>query len=1222
VEFTILHTCDWHLDPKNRAYVEPPIQDLIEKAREIKPDLVGHTGDLTTHRGSTSDDIAWRIRRDCTHLAEASGRGLVVLKGNHDDEYSAGMHGTLTGILAGAGSPELAYTDKIQIANMPMVTNYVLDDDTAIAIIMIPCPNKVTIRTLEQNSDEEIGDPGALVGQVIQAAIVDARSKGAVPVVLYHGTVGGAKLGNEQMMTRGMDVIVPRTAFRGAAAVLLGHIHRRQTIEFEEGLPKFCYAGAIAPLTWNEELLEPAALLHTIDTETGEHKVQVHKLIVASQLVERTVRADGVDADIEEAIGTELATIPAHARVRIRARALGAVLDRLTPAAQEKLRAEHKLEALSVIEERTDAAAAKFEIDTDLTLVAAMERYLEIKEITGDDADQILELTKQIEGMVEDEHLDARYEMQPLRLQASNWCQYPEIDVDFTKLEPVTAIDGPNYGGKSNFVRAIVFALYRRQLAGEKMENLVRKRTDRAWVQMTFRSGPNTYRVRREIKLASRTGCKTYLWRLDKTSGVIEDESWVPIQKGTAPEVQRQIDALVGTFEIFMAISYAGQNDIDGLLKLTPAEDKDLLVSVLQRNFEQRQKRAKDMRREASDKANTARTELASLHGVLERASAAEAKIPQAQRALQLAREILANAPDPEKDQETIETALGAVSDAKVSLDGERAKASARTTAAARVKELEQATVDAGREAQRITELEAQRKDVPYTTEAQEALDAATAEISELEGARKDLVQSSQEGRLKEDLAAAAKALSTCRRDCETDPELKELVATTERQAQDLGHQKSEVRRLGDLLATAERQAALIDEVPCEGKGWEDAVGIVDMGECKLLADAKAARDRIPALQQNLAGAEAARDYTTIERQKTVDRIAAITEAQAATKAAAEQVVRDGEKALEREQERLKGEAEAIETKLAAARQRQSTANSTIRNASQIREANARISEQIQEIRRAAGDQAAAAERLGRAQATLKAMPPADLAAAEHALAEAEAALERARGCAATNRQDRQTWTQELAAAEAQVKSLEDTVRSSKADRMKADMAKAKLDEQQATMAAMDTYIEAMHRDGIPFLLLEQYAIPTLQQHMNRYLSGTNMRVEISSERETTTGEVRNIVNMEFRDHRGRHPVSMASGQQATALGMSKKNGLADLHASATGTKIWMSLQDEGFGTMKPEHLDAAKATIQDIAKNRGLFMFVSHVQGMPDCAGSLLEVEAEGVDSKIAQTR
>ena len=114
---------------------------------------------------------------------------------------------------------------------------------------------------------------------------------------------------------------------------------------------------------------------------------------------------------------------------------------------------------------------------------------------------------------------------------------------------------------------------------------------------------------------------------------------------------------------------------------------------------------------------------------------------------------------------------------------------------------------------------------------------------------------------------------------------------------------------------------------------------------------------------------------------------------------------------------------------------------------------------------------------------------------------------------------------------------------------------------------------KATTRDGLPFMLLEQFAVPSLRERVNEYLGQTEFRITVETERQTQSGDLRNEIIVQFEDERGFHHLSAASGFQRTAIGIALRAALADLHADATGSEISFAAQDEGFGSMDAENL-------------------------------------------------
>jgi hypothetical protein len=401
------------------------------------------------------------------------------------------------------------------------------------------------------------------------------------------------------------------------------------------------------------------------------------------------------------------------------------------------------------------------------------------------------------------------------------------------------------------------------------------------------------------------------------------------------------------------------------------------------------------------------------------------------------------------------------------------------------------------------------------------------------------------------------------------------------------------VKALDDATVTA----SLIGGVPCGGDTLYTALGQepVDCSPCQFLTRAIAARDNLPTLEAETEAATSGAGEALAAASAASQAIAPL---QAAAEAAATEVreFRDAAAMKAGALSHLIASTLEMERKIAGYNQALTRKGELAADLQAVVEALDRLELEIADLRASSDRRTEIMERatsLGvQVDATARSLEQAKIAltAAAKDLSTTAGSLEAARQRAADVANDKAT-----------------------VEALKVDI---KIIEQRAAIAAL--YCEAVHRDGIPFILLEQFSIPMLQQATNNYLQRTNLAVQVESERELQSGDLRNSVEITFTDHRGRHPVSVASGAQRSSIGSALRHGMAELLARGTGSNIWLAVQDEGFGTLDPDNLEIAKTTLRNIAASRGTFMVISHVPGMSEVADHVLRVVDDGGTSRV----
>jgi DNA repair exonuclease SbcCD ATPase subunit len=173
-----------------------------------------------------------------------------------------------------------------------------------------------------------------------------------------------------------------------------------------------------------------------------------------------------------------------------------------------------------------------------------------------------------------------------------------------------------------------------------------------------------------------------------------------------------------------------------------------------------------------------------------------------------------------------------------------------------------------------------------------------------------------------------------------------------------------------------------------------------------------------------------------------------------------------------------------------------------------------------------------------------------------------------------------------------------------------------KIKQGQGELAVAQAYARAVHRDGLPFLLLEQ-AVPALAAHTNHFLGDAPLKLSI----ETGGPGKREEVSVLFQDDRGTHGLSEASGYQRMHLGASIRAGLIQIQADTMGTKVHHFFLDEGFGAYDQDNLQHGRRMLQLLAERFERVIFITHVEGMKQIADITLVV-VPGADGSRLESR
>lgn len=1177
----ILQFGDLHLEKGNLDISGPALEAIVEIAERERPDLAIFTGDAVTKRGAFFPETAFIFRRAMERIATFCQRGAIAIDGNHDVLFD-GSKSFVVGALAGLETTQSG-TGRIEI-----VSGYPQDINLpGITIAAIPTFDRYRLRTsLDELEvmDKVLGvteatytDSG-IVEAAVRGFLAGAKIEGKPLVAVYHGSIAGAKLGNEQVIRSGIDVPVRADAFSIADVVLMGHIHKAQVVDGPEGQTPMIYNGATCPLGWGEKAIEPSVVMVEVD-ETGFQGFERIALPVVSQMIEGRVELqadDKVSPFIRLSLFAEMA--PAGSQVRITAAGPREVLSLIGNSTGDDLVETHNLRSVTIIKDPNEEKLAGRQVDRDVSIVDAVGIWsdMQVPEIDQDLRAQLVTLATEIEGQVQDERLDAKFDFDPISLQVKNFCQYGEAVLPLSEIKGATMFRGANTAGKSNLARAIPFALYKSIIAGDVMADLIRNGEKTAEVELEFESGGDRYRIKRVLKRGKDRAASSNLFfdvlePDEKSDGTVLGE-WVPAVEGTEPETQAKINDLVGPPDLFFAAAFADQNSIDALLNLRPAEMKDLLATVLHRNFQARVKIASGRRALAEVDRSKAETLIEELsRGFLDAEPAKELLSVNVKTSAEIQAELeLISCDDELKADET--AGVEEVAKAKAAAEG----------AEKRRLDLVELTTEKTRLNKAVDLLGVLRDGLPVLELAAASHDKGAEKLSQT--AKNFHAARNEVDRLAPILSSAVDAVAAAKMAITSLDGLKEKKAL---------EVDADLRVAQQKERSATRSADLVDRVPCGGEvlngnmpGDPLVRPAVDCSTCELLGDAVKAKGTLAEVQELIetlrrkkeTQAEAfGRERTGLEEER--DRLDSIR-ADIADKADRAAAVVEAEAARHKTLTDAVARTTTSATDLAAAKAR-------IESGAGAEDLLAQATEKVDALAGEVEDDSTIAARVAGAEARLSIV--------RKDLDERREKREKGEGELTKLARDR-------AAIEATLEKIEEN--ALRVIELKDTSAAA---EKEIVLFA--SYERALGRDGVPFLLLERYAIPEIQSRVNHYLEPTPWRVTIETDRASVTAGLKPGVYVYFTDERGRHPLSATSGAQSVAIGGSFRQGVADLHSSATGTVIRLAVQDEGFGAFDSENIKAAIETVRRIAERRESFIFISHIDAMESVADHIVEV-------------
>lgn len=246
----LLHASDWHLG--RTTYNEPRRPDhekvhaeTVAIAREFRPDLIVHTGDLFDATAPAFDDMRLGIEM-LDELAEIAP--VVVLAGNHDSPKLFRVFSMLRGPEA-----RVRFIDRARAPGNGGILTFPARDGQAIRLAAIPFVRSTNF--LEEFAAPEdwssvyadnVGRVEDVLGQALRAGYDPARE---ALVFAAHLFVVGAVLGKSERKVHVDDYGTRAEAIPAVTYAAFGHIHQPQALP---GRSWARYAGSPIPLDFGE----------------------------------------------------------------------------------------------------------------------------------------------------------------------------------------------------------------------------------------------------------------------------------------------------------------------------------------------------------------------------------------------------------------------------------------------------------------------------------------------------------------------------------------------------------------------------------------------------------------------------------------------------------------------------------------------------------------------------------------------------------------------------------------------------------------------------------------------------------------------------------------------------------------------------------------------------------------------------------------------------------
>lgn len=361
----LLHTSDWHLGRETYGVPRRPdheavIEEIVGLARNVKPNLIIHSGDLFDGPRPSYDDLSLGIDA-LQRLGDIAP--VVVVCGNHD---SPALFRLITQV-AGPTSP-VRFVDVARLPEDGGVIAVPGDRDEVIRLVTLPFihANRL-VNGFEDPSLRTVlyADRVAAIERRLATGLTTGFN-GKTDILLFaaHLYVGGATYGRSERSLHVSEAYASRVeALPTVSYAALGHIHKPQALP---GGASGRYAGSPIQLDFGEEGEDKTAVV--VSAAPGKPAVIEARPLSAGR---RLVRIAGTLEELAVRAGTAKGNL-VHVTLRTE--------EQLVNAADEVAARLPGAVLLDVVEEvasrRLSLAEAPDAQERDVTMPELFEQYM------------------------------------------------------------------------------------------------------------------------------------------------------------------------------------------------------------------------------------------------------------------------------------------------------------------------------------------------------------------------------------------------------------------------------------------------------------------------------------------------------------------------------------------------------------------------------------------------------------------------------------------------------------------------------------------------------------------------------------------------------------------------------------------------------------------------------------------------------------------------------
>lgn len=544
MSFKIAHVSDIHIR-KLRYHSEYQIvfEELYEKLREEKPDIIINTGDTFHSKLDLSAEAVRMMSELFVNLADIAPYHMIL--GNHDlNCKNLGRLDAISPIVDNLKHPNIHFHKYSKIVSLP---------------------NNIDLHVLSIVDPENWSD--------------DIKND-KTNIMLYHGSVVGATTDTGWVMTHGdIDLEV----LEKYDYAMLGDIHRTNQIIDSDG--KARWPGSLIQQNFGESN-DKGFLIWEIE---GKEKYNCRHVSLThpKPFITITLTSEGKIPDNTEIMaGSRIRLVSStNLPIEIARKATEAARHRFSP---ESVRFLNRADGVrGNIGANSDTVHADNLRDPKVQEELIAE-YLKDFKAKPETLEIVNEINKRYNEAITDiNEINRNVNWKLLSMRWGNTFNYGEENsIEFDKLSGVTGILGANFSGKSSVVDTILYILFNTTSKNERKNlNVINQNKDACWGELKIEIGNKVYKIHRSSTKYTKKlkGEETLEAKTD-----LDFEVYDQITKETTSlnaATRNQTDAVIrkhfGSIEDFFVSSMASQHGSLTFLDEGSTKRKEIIAKFL-----------------------------------------------------------------------------------------------------------------------------------------------------------------------------------------------------------------------------------------------------------------------------------------------------------------------------------------------------------------------------------------------------------------------------------------------------------------------------------------------------------------------------------------------------------------------------------------------------------------------------------------------------------------